>query len=122
MAHSAPYSRSGPVDTRLSLHEPQQIKAIFFDYDGVLTTDKTGSISTCRYISERTGIRLPEVAAAFRVHNRDLTVGRRSHADVWPAICAALGREMSMDLLLDAFDSTRTNVEMNTLARQLRKS
>jgi hypothetical protein len=55
-----------------------------------LTTDKTGSISTCRYIR--------------------------------PAICAALRREISMDLLVDAFDSTPTNVEMNALARQLKKS
>jgi putative hydrolase of the HAD superfamily len=110
------------LGSRMSLQRPQQIKAIFFDYDGVLTTDKTGSISTCRYISERTGIRLPEVVAAFRVHNRDLTIGRRSHADVWPAICVALGREISMDLLVDAFDSTPTNVEMNVLARQLKKS
>jgi putative hydrolase of the HAD superfamily len=106
----------------MSLREPQLIKAIFFDYDGVLTTDATGSISTCRYISEQTGIRLPDVVAAFRVHNRDLTIGRRSHADVWPAICAALGREIPMDLLVDAFDSTPTNVEMNALARQLKKS
>lgn len=106
----------------MSHAELRVIKAIFFDYDGVLTTDRTGSISTCRYISERTGIPLSEVVAAFRVHNRDLTVGRCSHADVWPVICVALGRRLSMDLLVGAFDSTPTNVEMNVLARQLGRS
>lgn len=110
------------MNTVISLGTSQQIKAIFFDYDGVLTTDKTGSISTCRYISQRTGLQLSEVLAAFRVHNVELTIGRRSHADVWPAICGVLGREMPMDLLVEAFDSTPPNLEMNALARQLRTS
>jgi len=30
------------------------IKAVLFDYDGVLTTDKTGSVTTHRYLSEKT--------------------------------------------------------------------
>jgi putative hydrolase of the HAD superfamily len=106
----------------MSLQGSQPIRAIFFDYDGVLTTDKTGSISTCRHISQQTGLPLSEVLAAFRAHNLELTTGRRSHADVWPAICAVLGRKMSMDLLVEAFDSTPTNLEMNALARQLKRS
>src|SRR5689334_6003179 len=103
----------------MSLQKAQRMRAVFFDYDGVLTTDKTGSLTTCRYISQRTGLPLPEVSAAFRAHNLELTTGQRSHADVWPAICAALGREIPMDLLVEAFDSTPANSEMTALAREL---
>lgn len=34
------------------------IKAILFDFDGVLTTDRTGSLSICNYICKKTGIDL----------------------------------------------------------------
>lgn len=96
------------------------IEAVFFDYDGVLTTDKTGSLTTCRYLSRRTGIAEQRVAQAFRVHNRDLLLGRRSHADVWPEVCASLGLDMPLGLLAAAFESTPVNVPMLALARELK--
>jgi hypothetical protein len=46
------------------------IEAIFFDYDGVLTLDQTGSLTTNRFLSERTGIPYDEVRRAFARHNR----------------------------------------------------
>ncbi|NOW90048.1 beta-phosphoglucomutase-like phosphatase (HAD superfamily) [Clostridium beijerinckii] len=32
------------------------IKAILFDFDGVLTTDATGSLWICNYICKKTGL------------------------------------------------------------------
>ena len=96
------------------------INAIFFDYDGVLTTDKTGSLTTCRYVSRATGIDVGAVQAAFRPHNEALTLGKATHAEVWPAICRALGREISLTLLREAFESTPMNAGMFTLARDLK--
>lgn len=32
------------------------IKAVLFDFDGVLTTDATGSQSICNYICKETGV------------------------------------------------------------------
>ena len=32
------------------------IKSILFDFDGVLTTDATGSLSICNYICNKTGL------------------------------------------------------------------
>jgi putative hydrolase of the HAD superfamily len=103
----------------VTIEDSQKIKALFFDYDGVLTTDKTGSISTCRYISQRTNIELSQVADAFRVHNGDLTIGKRSYADAWPEICSRLGQDIPLKLLVEAFDSTPVNAEMLALARVL---
>jgi HAD superfamily hydrolase (TIGR01549 family) len=96
------------------------ISAIFFDYDGVLTTDKTGSLTTCRYVSQAMGIDVSAVQAAFHPHNEELTLGKTTHVEIWPAICHALGREVSLTLLREAFESTPVNAGMFSLARRLK--
>jgi HAD superfamily hydrolase (TIGR01549 family) len=95
------------------------ISAIFFDYDGVLTTDKTGSLTTCRYVSQATGIDISAIQAAFRPYNEELMLGKTTHVEIWPAICQALGREVSFTLLREAFESTPVNAGMFSLARRL---
>jgi putative hydrolase of the HAD superfamily len=96
------------------------IKAVLFDFDGVLTTDKTGSLTTTRYLSDRTGIALSQVQAVFRKFNRDLTLGRRTHEQVWDSICGELGRGLGLDLLKAAFESTPMSTRMLRLAKELR--
>ena len=96
------------------------IRAVMFDFDGVLTSDKTGSLTTMRYLSQRTGIELSTVQAAFRRFNNELTLGRTTHAAVWGDICADLGRAVSFDLLEKAFESTPLNERMLAIARGLR--
>ena len=98
------------------------IKAVFFDFDGVLTTDKTGSTTTTRHISQRTGIALPAVKAAFARHNAALTLGRTTHENVWPRICDDLGRPLDISLLQEAFESTPLNEPMFALARRLKRA
>jgi len=96
------------------------IKAVFFDYDGVLTTDKTGSLTTTRYLSQAIGVELSEVKAAFARFNEDLTLGRTTHAQIWETICHELRMELPISLLREAFESTPMNAGMFSLARQLR--
>lgn len=98
------------------------IKAVFFDYDGVLTTDKTGSLTTTRHLSKATGIELSIVQAAFGRYNRDLTLGRTTHSQVWHEICGALGQALDIRLLYEAFESTPMNTGMFSLARDLKKT
>ena len=98
------------------------IKALFFDFDGVLTLDKTGSLTTTRYISVATGIDHARVTAAFATYNDDLTRGRCTHAAVWAEICRDLVADVDIALLEKAFASTPLNVEMFALATRLRPS
>ena len=103
-------------------HRPRSpIKGVFFDYDGVLTTDKTGSLTTCRYLSSQTGIDLSILTRALRHYNNDLTIGRRSHADVWPELCESLGQAIPVGLLPLAFQSTPANQPMFALAEELKR-
>lgn len=96
------------------------IRVVFFDYDGVLTTDRTGSLTTCRYISATSGIPLDLVQRAFATHNRELTIGSMTYSQAWPQICSELDSLLSIDLLQDAFDSTPINSHVFELARRLR--
>ena len=98
------------------------IKAVFFDFDGVLTTDKTGSTTTTRYISQKTGVGLSTVKSAFARHNTALTLGKTTHSKIWRQLCDDLGQSLSSSLLDEAFESTPLNNEMFALARALRKS
>lgn len=95
-------------------------KAIFFDFDGVVTMDRTGSLTTTRHISRVTGIDPRRVEAAFAPFNDDLTCGRCTHAAIWADIRRALRADVDISLLEDAFASTPLNDEMLALARRLR--
>ena len=96
------------------------IKAIFFDFDGVLTRDKTGSLTTTRYITEATGIDHARITAAFARFNEDLTSGRCTHAGIWPEICRDLDADIDIGVLEAAFASTPLNDRMFALAMRLR--
>jgi HAD superfamily hydrolase (TIGR01549 family) len=99
--------------------QPPTIRAVLFDFDGVLTNDKTGSLTTTRYLSRRTGIELSKIQAAFRRFNHDLTLGRITHAAIWGEICAELDHPLSLDLLHEAFASTPLSEQMVAVARRL---
>jgi len=96
------------------------IQAILFDFDGVLTTDKTGSLTTNRYLSEATGIAFATIQAALKPFNHGLLLGKTTHAAIWPEVCARLGRDIDFALLDAAFKSTPLNTAMFDLARSLK--
>ena len=96
-------------------------KAVFFDFDGVLTLDRTGSLTTTRYISKVTGIDPRRVEAAFALFNDVLTRGKCTHAGIWPDIRRTLRADVDITLLEEAFASTPLNDEMFALARRLRR-
>lgn len=95
------------------------IRAVLFDFDGVLTTHPTGSFTTIAALSASLDLPEAKIRDAFAPFNEDLLFGRETHASIWPAFCARLGRDVDIDVLTDAFDATPRNVPMLALARQL---
>lgn len=96
------------------------IKAILFDYDGVLTPDKTGLLSTCKYLSETTGIDLDRLLLAFKPFNKDLVLGKTTHDKIWDDFCTELGTKLDIKILHDAFLSTPTNPLIFELVKKLK--
>jgi HAD superfamily hydrolase (TIGR01509 family) len=97
------------------------VEAVLFDFDGVLTRDKTGSLTTLRFLSQATGIAHARLHDAFRPHNSALNLGRTTHAAIWPQVCAALGQALDPHLLAGAFESTPMDTGMLRLAQDLRR-
>ncbi len=97
------------------------IKALLFDFDGVLTLDETGSKSICNYISEKTGVEQAAFQEAYRLYNAELLTGKLKHEDIWQRICDAVGQQIKLEILHDSFIHTPINTDMLALVQQLKE-
>lgn len=80
-----------------------KIKGLFFDFDGVITTDKQGSPTIISYISKETNIPYERVENAYYKHNQDLLYGRITHEDMWEQFCREVGKSVDYQILEKAF-------------------
>lgn len=95
------------------------IKAILFDFDGVLTRDATGTISMMKALSKIPGIDHEEFEKAYRRHNYDLLYGHTTHQAVWQEICQDIGADIDIEILNKLYEATPMDWEMIELAIQL---
>lgn len=98
------------------------IKAVLFDFDGVLTIDKTGSTTITKYISDACGISLENVKSCYYKFNRRLLLGETTHQEIWGEFCHALGQDIEYSILLDSFRYTRLDDKMVELVKRLKES
>lgn len=96
------------------------IKAILFDFDGVLTCDKTGSATTARYLSEQTGLPTDLVQSVFRKCYFGTLRGEATQREVWSTFCAETGVPSEPYLLDEAARATPMDGAMLDLVRGLR--
>ena len=82
------------------------IQAVFFDFDGVLTPDRTGTLTTCRFLAQATGLPLESLRAAMEPHRAALARGQATREATWPDVCRAVGRDIPLETLTRAFEST----------------
>ena len=95
------------------------IQAVFFDFDGVLTRDRTGTITTCRHLAQATGIAFEDLRAAMDPHRLALLKGETTREATWPLVCEAVGRDIPRELLVRAFESTPLDTAMFAFANSL---
>lgn len=98
-----------------------KIRAVLFDFDGVLTIDATGSHSICNYISEITGIDIAILKNEYYKYNNDLLYGIRKHEDIWKEFCEGIGVYISIQILRDSFINTPIDHGMFRLLTQLKE-
>jgi putative hydrolase of the HAD superfamily len=96
------------------------IKAIFFDFDGVLTLNGRGSTVTIKTIQESnpdlSGERIKD--CYYRFH-RQMLLGEKDHYGIWDDYCECVGRDITPDILVEAFLATPMNTGMIELAAKL---
>ncbi|EQB89995.1 putative hydrolase of the HAD superfamily [Clostridium punense] len=96
------------------------IKAILFDFDGVLTVDATGSQSICNYVSKITGVDKTLFTKEYKKFNKVLLNGSIKHEDIWEKICEAINFQISIEVLFDSFINTPMDIEMCKLVKKLK--
>ena len=97
------------------------IKAVLFDFDGVLTIDATGSTTITNYLSKVSGIPLEKVKESYYKFNKRLLLGELTHWDMWQAFCDDLGQDIPYDVLMDSFRYTQLDETMISLVKRLKE-
>ncbi|MBQ6718557.1 MAG: HAD-IA family hydrolase [Clostridia bacterium] len=96
------------------------MKAILFDFDGVLTIDKYGSDSILRYLGENTDVPIDVLKREYYKINPGLLYGEYTHKDIWAEYCKNVGRDIVFQILIDSFINTPLDNEMISLVRELK--
>lgn len=97
------------------------IQTIFFDFDGVLTTDKTGSGTTCKNLHRLiSDVSLEQITEAYRKRRYELILGKIQHADMWNEFCTDIGKKVDIKILEKAFRETPKNMRMFEICRRLK--
>jgi len=96
------------------------IKAVLFDFDGVLTLDATGSQSICNYICKETGLEKDLFKKEYKKYNNALLYGNSTHEEIWEELCAAINKDITMEILYDSFINTPLNNDMLLLAKGIK--
>ena len=102
------------------MNDPK-IKGLFFDFDGVITTDKQGSPTIISYISKETNIPYERVENAYYKHNQDLLYGRIAHRDMWEQFCREVGKSVDYQILEKAFMNISLDEKMLDYIKKKRK-
>jgi putative hydrolase of the HAD superfamily len=95
------------------------IQTVFFDFDGVLSPEKTGTGFTCKFLAQETGIPYQALRAAFEPHRMTLARGEATRDATWPLVCEAVGRDIPHELLTRAFEATPLDRPMFAYANSL---
>lgn len=96
------------------------IKAILFDFDGVLTTDATGSQSICNYICKKTDLDSEIFKKEYYKYNNDLLYGKSNHENIWAVLCKGLNTEIDINILYESFVNTPIDSRMMALVNGLK--
>ena len=98
------------------------IKAVLFDYDGVLTLDKSGSYSICKYISQNADVDYELFSTEYKKYNDDLLLGKVTHEQIWNQLCKNVNTNISIKYLFDSFKNTPMNLKMIELVKKIKKN
>jgi putative hydrolase of the HAD superfamily len=96
------------------------IKAIFFDMDGVLTTDQTGSVTSCKYFSEKSGIPFEELLSQKIGYDEAIDKNEITNEEVWSNISREHNAKFNIAWIEEAFANTPMDTKMLNFAKSFK--
>ena len=101
------------------------IKAIFFDFDGVLTTDKSSTTTNAIYFAKKLGAAHEELMTLYKEQyaeaDHKLDVGEILSPKIWQSMCERYGVKYNPEWLTEAFESTPMDDKMLNFAKKLKE-
>jgi len=97
------------------------IKAVLFDFDGVLTTRSSGSETVCASLSGICGIPYERLFGEYCKYRNDLLIGKIGYETVLPLLNRSLGCEISPGLLCEAFADAPVDEKTVALAARMKR-
>lgn len=98
------------------------IKAIFFDFDGVLTMNSSGHTHTWDGLAEKISVEKDLVYNCVNPYNSDLYEGRKTLDDIWDDLCRCIGVHVDIAVMKDIYQTTPRNEMMYQLIRSISKT
>jgi len=98
------------------------IKAVLFDCDGVLTTERNDAYSTCRFLNAATKIPQNYLEKVYMAFFPATYINKGNDTAVIQQFCDRIGMGVNLDMVMDSFRKTPKNEGMFELADGLRKN
>lgn len=95
-------------------------KAVFFDLDGVLTTNHSGSGQTNAYLAEKFDIDAALIRSVGSKYHADISLGKSDFDNFLQDLSTTTGKNIEMKDFEEAFRSTPKNEAMFDLAFELK--
>ncbi len=96
----------------------EMIKAIFFDFDGVLTLDRSGRIVIVKALAEKLGVSDDLVNETYSKYAHAFNISMIKLEHVISGMCAGLGMKIPMKIWDYAVSSARLNEEIFELIKK----
>ena len=97
-------------------------KYIFFDMDGVLTTDTTGSYTTAKFFADKFEIDFDELFQYTKPFDSDIDAGKLTVNEVWANVAEKYNKEFKDEYIREAFLSTPIDAKMLEIVDKLKEN
>lgn len=96
------------------------IKAIFFDFDGVLTTNPSKHYLICKNLEKATRVPFEKIMSCYEPYILSMDRGKCTHLDIWEDFCKCLGGKWDSSILERTFAEVPVNKELFHLVEKLK--
>ena len=97
-------------------------KYIFFDMDGVITTDTTGSYTTAKFFADKFEIDFDELFQYTKPFDSDIDAGKLTVNEVWAKVAEKYDKEFKDEYIREAFLSTPIDAKMLEIVDKLKEN
>lgn len=97
------------------------LKAVLFDFDGLLTTERTGSRSIVKQLSRIAGVDRDVLKLSYARFNKALLLGEITHQDILEKLSNDAGVRITYENMTEAFRRAEWDEDMLALVKRLKE-